>query len=447
LNFDSLIPNNIDTLLNYFRLDKELSFDESFNLSVETLLNEKDISKTIDVIHHFPISFPQNIIDILKEKSEEEQRDILKSFLKTSTTPISHMQLLKVLISTQNNNFKRLIHYLTKKIFTEEFKLELKAFFAIKNFVKQEFNLKYSSLNDDIKLALIWSHSNKLMKYFNAYSIDYNWIIKEFEAHTNMLTLEILRLESQYNNDILNKSFTYEEFVLTAIDYITNSNFDYFKDSIIEKKLQSLLSTQDIFIKFIPPTHISYNITNSFLEFNTSLLPELENNIQALEKNLVYDTSILFTSFLSIKYGFTPLEEDLQTQLIEYIKEYQIDKETLMALHDIRLFTKQLKNINDKKIFKLVVQYIKEISIHVNTHEEQNILLEILVYLPISQTNNLKKRVRLISKYIQMCNTLNHDDIKFMVNRFLMELPLEYSSYFLPLKFSINNEIVQKEEK
>jgi len=447
LNFDSLIPNNIDILLNHFRLDKELSFDESFNLSVETLLNEKDISKTIDVIHHFPISFSQNIIDILKEKSEEEQRDILKSFLKTSTTPISHMQLLKVLISTQNNNFKKLVHYLTKKIFTEEFKLELKAFFAIKNFVKQEFNLRYSSLNDDIKLALIWSHSNKLMKYFNAYSMDYNWIIKEFEAHTNMLTLEILRLESQYNNDILNKSFTYEKFVLTGIDYITNSYFDYFKNTIIEKKLTNLLSIEDIYIKLTPLTHIKYNLTNSFLELDISSLPELQNTIQSLEKNLLQENYTLFTSLLTLKYGFTPLEKNLQNQLIKYIIDYQPKKETLMTLYDLLIFTKQLKNINDRKIFKLIIQYIKDISGNIKTKEEHGVLLEILVYLPMAKTDDLKRRVRLISKYIQICNILNQNDIRFMVNRFLMELPLEYSSYFLPLKFSINNETVQKEAK
>ncbi len=435
LNFDSLIPNNIDILLNHFRLDKDLSFDESFNLSVETLLNEEDISNTIDVIHHFPTSFSQNIIDILKEKSEEEQRVILKSFWKTPTTPISHMQLLKVLIDTQNENFKRLVRYLMKKIFTEEFKLELKAFFAIKNFVKQEFNLKYSSLNNDIKLALIWSHSNKLMKYFNAYSVDYNWIIKEFKARSNMLTLEIFKPESQYNNDILNKSFTHEEFVLTAIDYITVSNFDYFKNTIIEEKLKNLLNTEDIFIKFTPPTHIRYNLTNSFLEFNTSLLSELQNNIQSLEKSLLNDNITLFTSFLSIKYGFTPLEEKLQNQLIKYIKEYQPNKKTLMTLHDLLLFTKQLKNINNKKVFKLVVQYIKDISMNVKTQEERNVLLEILVYLPIAQTDNLKKRIRLITKYIQNCNALDSDEVRFITNRILMELPLEYSNYFLPLKF------------
>ena len=443
LSFDALIPNNIEILLNHFRLDKSLDFSTSFQLSVETLLNEEDILKTMDTAHHFPISFPQNIINILKTKSDKEQKDILKSFLNTSSSPISHIQLIKVLISVQNKNFKNLILYMTRKFFTERFKQEVEAFFAVKNFIKQEFNIKFTSLNDDMKLALIWSHTNKLMKYFNHYHIEDSWIIETFKAQTNQLAMEIFKPDSDYNNDILNKSFSYEEFIFIAINYITNNNSDYFKDTVIETKLTHLLSVEDIYIKLMPPTHIKYNLTNSFLELNISSLPQLQNNVHSLEKSLLQENYTFFTSLLTLKYGFTPLEEDLQNQLIAYIIEYQPKENTLLTLHDLLLFTKQLKNINDRKIFKLIIQYIKDISMQIKTKEEQGILFEILIYLPIAQTDNLKKRIKRISKYMQMCNILNHDDIRFMVNRFLIELPLEYSNDVLPLKF--NTYQIQKE--
>ena len=440
INFENLLPHDINILLNHFRIDSTFTFDKALKNSIEILLQEENILKTIDTIHHFPITLPKNIINILMKKNEEEQQEIFQKFIKTSGTPISTIQLLKVLIKSKNDKFKKIIVYLTKRMFTEKFQLELKAFFMIHRYIRQEFNIRYTTLNDDIKLALIWGHSNKLMKYFNVYPLAYNGIIKEFKAHSNRLTLELFRPESQYNNDILNKSFTYEEFVLTAIDYITDSDFDYFKNTIIEEKLKNLLNTQDLYIKFTPPTHINYNLTNSFLEFNTSQLPELKNNIESLEKSLLTDNIPLFTSFLTIKYGFTPLEEALQNQLISYIKEYQSNEETLISLRDLLLFTKQLKNINNKQIFKLVIQYIKDISIYVQTQEEREVLLEILVYLPIAQTNSLKKRLKLMAKYIRLCNALDNDEIKFMVNRFLMELPLEYSKYFLPLKFDTLNE-------
>jgi len=374
-------------------------------------------------------------MDKLFLKSEEEQEKLVNKYLKVASSPISKIQFLKVLISRKNKKFKKIIIYLMKTLFTKKFQFELKAFLVLLNYVKKEFNIKYSSLYDDMKLALIWIHTSKLMTFFNAYGVDYNWIIKEFTNQANKITIEIFRPDSDYNNDILNKSFTHEEFVLASIDYITDSNLDYFKDTIIEEKSKHLLNTQDIYIKFTPPTHINYNLTNSFLEFNTSLLPELEKNIQSLEKNLLQENYSLFTSLLTLKYGFTPLRVDLHNKLIKYIKEYQPKEETIMTLYDLHLFTKQLKNIHDKEIFKLVIQYIKNISVKIKTEHEQQLLIEILFYLPIAQTDNLKKRLRLISKYISLCNALTNDEIKFMVNRFLMELPVEYSKYFLPLKF------------
>jgi hypothetical protein len=191
---------------------------------------------------------------------------------------------------------------------------------------------------------------------------------------------------------------------------------------------------------FIQLNHIRLNSIKSFLQLeDNSFLSSfpLLNSFLKYEEQMLEENKVTLINHLAVKYNFNILSNSLREYTIKIIQKYNItSKETNLVLYDLLFFTKQLKYIDNRTISKQVIQYIKNISSQIKTRQEKGILFEILIYLSMRKTNHLKSRMKLLVKYIQWCNVLHdEDEIKFIVNRFLFEFLLEYSKYFLPLKF------------
>jgi len=478
LNFQDLFPKNINILLDHFRLDHNLPFDEALHLSTETLLDEESIVRTIDIIHHIPIVFPNKIIDKLSRESEKIQIQILKSFLKTSSSPISIIQMLRVVLEIDADRFSMTIRFLLKQLFTEKFKLEFQAFFTVLNYVKQEFNRRYTDLNNNMKLALIWAHTNKLMKYFNAYHIDYKWITENFKLQTNLVTLEIFKPDSNYSKDILNdNALNYERFIVASLIYAYDNDFKKAQGTFAKSKIEKIVEEDKSHIDLISVNVIMPNSIDSFLlirdmKFLTDF-PILETKLNEIDdfmmKSMNHNSILL--KFLSLKYNTVKLSRDVETNFIEYIQNYKLTtpkfkniifkeskedcfnhyniekfnvaewyknnkQEVFSILHDLLFMTKQLKNINNINTFKKVVEYIKNISEDITTEEEASALIESFIYLSAYRTDNLDKRIKLFVKYMHLCKKLQDFDITTrMIHNLLTYLPVEYANYFLLEKF------------
>lgn len=476
LNFQDLCPENIDTLLSHFRLDKDLSFNKAIDLSIETLLNENRISETIDLIHHFPILFPSKIIDVLSQKTNQKQMKLIKQFLKTASSPISIIQMIRVLLEVDAERFSLIIRYLLKQLFSKNFKLEIKAFFELLNYIKQEFNRRYRDLNNEIKLTLIWAHTNKLMKFFNAYNVSFEWMIEELKQRSNIPTVEIFKTDHDYSKDVLNSTFNYERFLVSSVCYIYDNDFAKAQGTFTKNKIEKLVDGYNNSLDFIHLNTSIPNSTGTFLQIEDvsilSSFPNLEKSLNAIDHFVLnsWEHSIIPLNLLSIKYNTNKLDSSIENKLVEHIKNYKSNNSRFieikfnkskdpyfqdyyvkkfniqkwnkninsihMILLDLLFMTKQLKNIDDKNISKKVEKSLIDISADIKTENEAGALFEALIYLSTYRKDDLKSRVKLFVKYIHICKKLQEfDAISRIINVFLTYLPMEYANYFLLEKF------------
>ncbi len=476
LDFQDLCPENINTLLNHFRLDQDLSFDKALDLSIETLLSEKQITEVIDTVHHFPVLFPSKIIDILSKKNNQEQMQLIKQFLKTSNSPISIIQMMRVLLEVDAERFSFIIRYLLKQLFSKKFKLEIRAFFELLNYIKQEFNRRYRDLNNEIKLILIWAHTNKLMKFFNAYNVSSEWMIKEFKQRSSIPTIEIFKTDYDYSKDVLNDTFNYERFLVSSVCYIYNNDFSKAQGTFAKNKIEKLVDGYNNSLDFICLNVSMPNATGTFLQVEDmsilSSFPTLEKSLNAIDDFVLnsWEHSIIPLNLMSLKYNTNKLNNIIEDKLVEYIKNYRSNNSrfidikfskskdiyfqnyyikkfniqkwnkninsTHMILLDLLFMIKQLKNIEDKNVSKKVEKSLIDISNDIRTENEAGALFEALIYLSTYRKDDLKSRVKLFVKYIHICKKLQEfDAISRIINVLLTHLPMEYANCFLLEKF------------
>jgi len=449
ITFQDLCPSDITSLIDYFRLDVTLPTKEIFNFSIETLMSEENIFKTINIVQNLPIEFHNKIIKYFNKIPFVEQKKVLIRILRTSRSPVSIIHLLKVLLELNIDKFHLIIRYLVKQIFTDRFHLEFKAFISVLNYVKQEFNSRYMHLNNDVKLALIWAHTNKLMRYFNAYNIDPTWISENFKQQTNMITLEIFRPDNMYNRDILNDSFSYERFVVSSLCYVYENDFNKSQGKYTINKINNLVDFDKNSFNFIRLNVKSENAVNSFLEIKDitvmSNFTKIEESLKLMDDFILtpQDNNILL-NILLLKYDVEKLNSEEEERLIKYIDSYDLstNKPTEIEFHNVLFMIKQLKNISDKAIAKKVIGFLFKLSKSIETEKEAGLLIELLIYLSIYRVEKLEIRIKLFVKYISTCKKLHkYDFTKQMINKFLNELPLKYSNYFLLLKYKIDSSI------
>jgi hypothetical protein len=287
------------------------------------------------------------------------------------------------------------------------------------------------------------------MRYFNAYHVDCSWIIENFQQQTNIISLEIFRPDSNYNRDVLNDSFSYERFVVSSLCYAYENDFNKSQGDYTINKINKLVDFNKNSLNFIRLNVKAENAVNSFLEIKDisviSNFAKVEESLQIMDDFILtpQDNNILL-NILFLKYDVKKLNPEEEKRLITYIDSYDLNtnKPTEIEFHNILFMIKQLKNISDKNIAKKVIRFLFKLSENIETEKEAGLLIELLIYLSIYRVEKLELRIKLFVKYISVCKKLHeYDFTKHMVNKFLNELPLKYSNYFLLLKYKIDSSI------
>jgi hypothetical protein len=482
LHYSDLLPPSDTALAWHYRfaanIGTNVPFQEILSGITEQLIDELGLIEAIRRLLAFPTPVPSNLIERLAAKSPEERRQIIKTLLRISQSPVSALHMIRLLLQFANDSaaYIRLARKWIKELFREECTEYHVAFITILRWVGGEFNRRFNGAVwlSSLRLALTWAHAHELHRIFIAAGAPATWIIDTFSAYRPNLSLEELLKRNEQPPDISDHRIVdFQALLVTGFCYSTGSTLD----SIVDEELRLLFLTtsfDQVGDTPIPATSLlraargAPNSLDSFLGANCAELytlmfgkdlarwftPTALNEMVnlAIERLTKDPENALAWRLLNIFTEGTTLSEEVRLQLMVLIKETDfllLARESLESVQLVLGFvSSQIARLNDEDVSKHIEGQWKNL-VKFLVAQEPNILtsrkaeeIQLDITLVTSSINIARANESAESAFERFIHLMNHlIDFSFPVTfplsnftqRIAEEARLDELHHFWPL--------------
>lgn len=241
------LPPSVEGMIRHFRLSPNikvnLTFRETLDTSARILLQEIGLHKTVERLVSFPVPLSPSIIEAITKLSNEKKRILIKELLKTLKSPLSKIHLLYIMLNCCNYmpKYLRLARWITMGLFNKQGKEDVETFRVILRWVSDEFCCKQNicSLSPNIRLAMAWSHANRLFNIFSYIGISNSWLQNVFGKIEQRIPVEMFNRDRNYWLDVTHPNqINCVVFLLSGLSYSINKKAVEF----VDEKLRTIFT-------------------------------------------------------------------------------------------------------------------------------------------------------------------------------------------------------------
>jgi len=208
-----ILPEDAALATQHLRMQQPLvgqvPFSAKLELAGATLLDDLGPTQALLRLMSLPVPLPSSVLTRLAGLSPTERRQAFRSLIRQSgDSPIAIAHLIKLIGSFASDRlsysrYRRLKLEKLDRIFdatSGEAWLEVLKYFAKEFWYVNGFR----SLEKDVRLAVVWSHADRIFRVMAQARVDLEWIKTRFSGMSWKLTPEFVSGEESYVTDIAN---------------------------------------------------------------------------------------------------------------------------------------------------------------------------------------------------------------------------------------------------
>ena len=187
----------------------QVPFSAKLESAGATLLDDLGLTQALLRLMSLPVPLPSSVLTRLAGLSPTERRQTFRNLIRQSgDSPIAMAHLIRLIGSFASDRlsysrYRRLKLEKLDRIFNAapgEAWLEVLKYFAKEFWYVNGFR----SLEKDVRLAVVWSHADRIFRVMAQAGVDLEWIKTRFNGMSWKLTPEFVSGEESYVTDIAN---------------------------------------------------------------------------------------------------------------------------------------------------------------------------------------------------------------------------------------------------
>ena len=229
-SLSELRPPSIEGLVRCLRLRPDVEPSEPLQEALETaacqLMQEEDLFTAVERLVSLPVPLPEALVEAVAALPVEDRRLLLKRLLKSASSPLSKIHIVRLLTRFSNDSwtYPGIVLQIVSSLASDDSAAEFEAFCALLNWVDSDFDRwpEAKSWAPCVRLALVWTHAHRLHAGFTQIGASINWIrVRDTFAHmARRITTELFERDSEYYFDIAHpRQVERSTFLLMALAY------------------------------------------------------------------------------------------------------------------------------------------------------------------------------------------------------------------------------------
>lgn len=448
IDFIELIPNRVEIIASHFRLSKNDDFRTNKKAANKRMLQEKNISVTLERLCSLPQELPNTIITKLNKLSYVKKMELLRSVRNVASTPLNRFHFIRIISKCLDKKISRRIIRIAILKMSKNILLEVRAYLSCYKWVY--YKLKYEfELNNELLILLSFGHTDRLFRNFKALSLDLEQLKNEFEQRRRNYLDEIL--EKKCMNDVLDP-FVIDEFnfLFKGLHYALEDNIDYIKN---DKFIDIIYSDRKYDIPhfdLLKDKSLLNNCCDSFMnkeysEFFSHLIGDkknvfsknsIEESVSEIFKTLA-DNPTKYGEYnvLSIIFSDIPIYNQYKNNFIELILRIDFSKmDDTYKLSVLKFASSQNVYFQDDSLEKHIRKTIITLCKSCTLQDKFIQYFDVLIYLSIGNGKTIESKISYLHILLKdLITNENKVIIKDIVNNLMTQLPIEGSNLLIEL--------------
>jgi len=288
------LPDDATLATQHLRIDQVADGDVPFSAKLEAagsaLLEDVGVTQALIRLLGLPVPLPSSVLAHLEGLSPTERGQTFRSLIRQSCgSPIAAAHLLRLLgaFASDRPSYSRYRRLKLRKLDRMFDEVPGGGWLEVLKYFAREFWYvnAFRSLEKDIRLAVVWSHADRVFRVMAQAGVDLGWIKTRFSQMSWKLTPEFVSGEEGYVTDIANPD-RLQEWPLTLALIAYASEYGLHLESEIKTALsQRCLSESGKLTPLFRDLSLSPNAMASML------CPAQDSWIDILEPQLVASVS------------------------------------------------------------------------------------------------------------------------------------------------------------
>lgn len=228
LSFRELMPPDLNRFADYHGLtpvvENQVSIADALELFSAAMIASEGLFAAVHRLIDLPCELPQTVQKGFRDASDEVRRELLKALIPISRTPVSCIQLLRLLSldAHTRSSSQRLARRIALRLLSSANELDIEAFLALLHWTEQRIREDRTARawNPAGQLAATWLHAGALFRSFTAAGMKAEWLRQVFDQRESRLNRSLFERDEEYSLDIAHPSRAQRlSLLMTGLDY------------------------------------------------------------------------------------------------------------------------------------------------------------------------------------------------------------------------------------
>ena len=234
------MPTNISVLTNHLRISNDASSIVQWTHSAEQLVSDVGVVEAAQRLGGLPITLPKCFVTAVAALPLVERRRSLRTIRRiwlASPVGLVHLAQLWERLPDVSRHAAKVRSRLTGVLCSESHRPIFEAWLVTVRWVDEQFGFHESArvLPRPIRLALVWSHADRVFRILRSRGLPPEWIEEAFNRHEYAIAPELVFPHSAYSEDVAApQRLGAEAFALSALTVICT-------DAAMEATVQTIL--------------------------------------------------------------------------------------------------------------------------------------------------------------------------------------------------------------
>ena len=201
------MPSDVGLLIDHLRIDQAAPLSVRWMQSAEQLLSDVGVVEAAQRLGGLPIALPKVFVTKLAELPPTERRLSLRTIRKiwlASPVGLVHLAQLWKELPHVGRHATKVRDRLARALCSESHRHVFEAWLATLRWVDEQFGFNESarSLPKPIRLALVWSHADRVFRILRSRGLSPEWIENVFRQGDYAVAPELVFPDTVYSDDV-----------------------------------------------------------------------------------------------------------------------------------------------------------------------------------------------------------------------------------------------------
>jgi hypothetical protein len=226
---DDVMPKDPVVLLNHLRVEDGREPIRPWSARAEELVRDVGVVATVSRLGGIPVDLTDTYVSALRSMPAGERRRSMRAIrrmLLGSPVGIVHLARLWHVLDPSSRQARTIRQRLAKLFIKEDSRSYFEAWLAVLRWTDEQFGFQHAArqLTTDLRLALVWTHADRVYRILLARGLDPEWIREAFSDTEHPIAHDFVFPDPRYANDLAApRHVAIESFSLAALAAIGTS--------------------------------------------------------------------------------------------------------------------------------------------------------------------------------------------------------------------------------